>query len=380
MTTSLLQVACILGTPTTVIALSAMFHAHNVAQHQLTAAATVISLTAANTSQASDEANSFCENGTLLPQMYFLGVQKAGTTSFAWQLKAAGVEVPREMFLQHGKEWHFFDRHDAGRDEEKQLRMKREWLHELPGCSARDGRRLLADFTIVNLGLVPLPPGTRATGTHWGWWGRKENRGDEDLDLPRTLAALYPQTLQRQLRFVVVLRDPAARMVSAWYHANQTGFAVVCSDCKGASLAASLDRTLMAAKKSPPEYKDWLWHSMYARQLDRWLRVHEPEQFYVVRFQDAINGASAAVCRRILSWLRMPADCEPADDAHRNARDHPSLADEETANPEVFQRLRDLMEPENRHLANLLSDGILRGMRLEGRVGPTAKSWLEAGW
>lgn len=334
------------------------------------------------------EETNLCSDGKLLPKLYLLGAQKAGTTSLAYKLMQSGVETAVREYVPDGKEWHFFDRRIRGQDEENIAEMKDDWLQQLPDCHDDDELRMLADFTIINLGLVPLPRGNNVTGTHWGWWFRKKHPIEVDVNLPWVLSKMYGPALIPSLRFVALIRSPVARMQSAWYHARAGGWNGVCLDCRSDTFSGALEETMAAFQAEPPVVKDWLWHSMYARQLEHWRMYYDANQFMIALFEETNSESMSSNCNKVTMWAGFPAACDVADfqaDIHQNSNPHGGLDSEEIDNPELFQRFDAMMEPELQNLAQICADGHKSGMRLQGFDGPkgdvaAVRQWIEAGW
>lgn len=345
---------------------------------------------------ATDTADqSLCFNGKLLPMLYVLGVQKSGTTSLAYKLMQGGVETALKGDVPDGKEWHFFDRRMEGGEaasEDAVGSLRGQWLANLPDCQPTDkAKRMVADFTIINLMMVPLPDYNAPTGTHWGWWWRRSHEAakkdvDGPVHLPRLLRWLYPAEARQKLRFAIMLREPLARMQSAWYHARAGGWQGVCRDCHAESFQDAVGLAIDAFTQRPAEVKDWLWTSMYERQLRVWLDHFSPKQFYLSLFQDFSRTGEVAACRDLSSWVGFETNCaveDSAAEAHKNTNSHAPLSQDIT--PELKARFDEAIEPENERLVRLLTRGQVRGMRLVGFNGKNGaeadvRAWLMNGW
>jgi len=232
------------------------------------------------------EKANLCRQGRLMPELYFLGVQKSGTTSLAVDLMSAGAiaalqrnysertwwrPLPNGLgnrsyhwnfpswryssgALGATKERHFFDEwlalHAPGDSQ-----LTQDFLFDLPRCSER--RQVMADYTPGNLPMTPLPDGAVPSGAYAHIMGHALSHG---TDLAQMISGLYGED-GRRIRFAVVLRSPLARMQSAWYHAQAMDFTAICSDCKAPTFAAALSSAMIALEQSPPQYHDWVWFS-----------------------------------------------------------------------------------------------------------------------
>lgn len=341
--------------------------------------------------------DNLCAEGRQLPELYLLGAQKCATTTFAEDMVSLGIDNAGTW-----KEFHFFDKFWNGpnpsSDAEFELQRK-AWLEMLPECETKT-RRVLADYTPSNLRLVPLPSGTRPTGTQWGLWFLDHNSTDEvenaarnPLNLPFALRSVYGEEGSKRLTLVVLLRDPLARMQSAWYAASErteddhTKWQQ-CHDCKAHSFTEALDRTVKRAERMPPVYDDWLWTSMYARHLDAWLAHFGPEQLYVVPYKLFVEGGASRtrVCWDIMRRLDYPANCTKlqTSDSVSNAHPHPPIEDEKIPR-DTLQRFKHIMKAENDLLITLLTEAWSHGSVLAHFNGVSGspeevKAWLEDGW
>merc|ERR1719240_1644197 len=95
---------------------------------------------------------------------------------------------------------------------------------------------------------------------------------------------------------------------SLWYHGKSNFFIGPCHECKGSSFSASLERALDRAIGDPPRYEDWLWMTMFGRQLDRWLQHFDARQFMMIPFHD-YTDAPAAICTTISAQIQFSLDC-----------------------------------------------------------------------
>lgn len=344
-------------------------------------------------SDAAEFRSSFCVQERNLPQLFLLGAQKAATSSLAVDLLHAGVHT----MGKHGeKEAHFFDRwaNSTNLDIEDVPKLRRGFLQELPSCTTDEN--VVADFTPSNLRSVPLPEGTTPTGSHWGMWWNMQAPEDLtkatgiEMDLPTMIHRLYGHVLSRKLVFVVMLREPLSRMQSAWYHAAQPySHWLQCRDCAAKSFQNALKTTLARAQGKlggPPKVDDWLWASMYGRQLKHWLTLYDPVQFYVIAYKDYVRGSGQMVCNEIAEKMGRTLHCNkiahgaaPASNVH----EHPSLS--EDCPNELYSIFMSVIHMENFRLFKVLAKAMRRGTTLANfnetqRNDKGVKLWLERGW
>lgn len=341
-----------------------------------------------------------CVDGRLLPELYLLGAQKCATSTFAEDMVNLGINSAGTW-----KEFHFFDKFWNGSNpstEEDLEEQRKSWKEMLPMCNANGhgGRQVLADYTPSNLRLVPLPTGTKPTGTHWGLWFLDHNETEEveaasrsPMNLPFTLRNVYGEEASKRLTLVVLLRDPLARMQSAWYSAAERTeddhtIWQQCYDCKARSFKEAFERSVKKAGKNPPVYDDWLWAAMYARHIDAWLAHFMPNQLYVVPYKQFVNKGSSRVkvCWDIMRRLDYPANCTnlQTEATVSNAHQHPPLEDEDIPQ-DILDRFNAIFKVENEQLVTLLTEAWARGTTLanfDGAEGSReeVKAWLEESW
>lgn len=338
-------------------------------------------------------ARTFCAEDKVMPQLFLLGAQKCATTSLALDLMQAGVAT-YNVSTNGDKEAHFFDKWPKQAVTDMSLAKQREvWMSNMPACPAAGANSpILADFTPSNLRSVPLPAGTRPTGSHWGLWFLHHSEQEmsaadgREMDLPRTLRHFYGVGAKR-LAFVVMLREPLSRMQSAWYHAAQPySHWRQCRDCKGETFANSLNATLLRSLAPTPVYDDWLWTSMYGRHLEHWLYHFSPNQFYVMPYRQYTHGNKSMICRDIAGRLSPGVKCEEIDTkeaAMSNTHDHPALIDD--CPNEIRKLFHKRMKPEKQLLLQVLAQAHQDGAGLANYFGPTGNlnnihTWLKHWW
>mmetsp|Transcript_7983 Transcript_7983/g.17250 ORF Transcript_7983/g.17250 Transcript_7983/m.17250 type:complete len:402 (+) Transcript_7983:123-1328(+) len=333
-----------------------------------------------------------CMQKKLFPQLWLLGAQKCATSLLAVDLMALGVKVNTN---DGSKEAHFFDKwvNDSVSGPEATAEEKRAWLRQLPDCTPGTGkRRLLADFTPSNLRNVPLPAGTRPTGSHWGSFflrnttRKLEEISGSEMNVPQLLKTFYGPAASKTLTFVVMIREPLARMQSNWYHASQSySDWKQCRDCKSKTFAGGLEATLHKARQAQPIYDDWLWTSLYARHMERWLEHFDASQFYVIPVSQYSQGNRTAICKDLADRMTFPMECQSLIGKRQpvNTHEHPPL--ETDVSEPLRKSYADLLQSENQHLVKLLASAHNSGAGLAGYEGPpgdedAVRKWLHESW
>jgi hypothetical protein len=158
------------------------------------------------------------------PRAFVIGAQKAATTTFA-----EALDQHPGLMVSNPKEPHFFttNRHRG-----------LEWYR---GCFAGGDAALLVDAS-TSYTLCPFPG--------------QERSDDPIVGTPERIARVSPEA-----RFIYLLRDPAARAYSAYWHAVRRGW-------ESRPLAAAIT-----------EESRYIAGSSYAFQLRRYLEVFPIERF-----------------------------------------------------------------------------------------------------
>lgn len=310
-----------------------------------------------------------CISGRLAPELYVLGAPKAATTSLWMDTDRAGIKMPeRSLFM--GKEFRFFLVEDYNEDISK---LKKKWLGNMPKC-IRESREVVADFNPHNLGSVvgSLNP------------SRKIGAG-----LPPLLQDLYAERAS-SLTFLVMLREPIARMQSHW-HMHKKSYPFI--DMGATTFGDSMERLYAALEKKPKAAGrqrewTWLWESMYGTHLPVWLEHFAADRFLVVPMKEYTQGNAQAVCRELSSRMRFPIDCagsnpESLQRTNTNVHDHVHVEEELTA--DLFEKFKGFFDTSNRVLFRTLSKASTGGAYLanyDGAPGDVVaiRTWLKQGW
>ena len=191
------------------------------------------------------------------PQAFIIGAQKAATTSLAHLLgqhPAVTMSVPKEP--------HFFSHHwERGLD----------WYR---GCFPGDGLLIDASTTYA---MAPIHGGAlTALDPPWG------------EAVPGRIARIQPEA-----RFVYVLRSPAERTYSAYWHTVRYG---------------TETRPFRQAIRENPNY---LATSTYSRQIALYLRHFPLERFLFLDFA-AVTATPDEAARRVLAFFGVDDDWRPA--------------------------------------------------------------------
>lgn len=290
----------------------------------------------------------FCRNEKLLPRLYVLGAPKCATTSFAFEMVGAGAQCAGNT-----KEYHFFDpevmtevRHNGSL-----LDVKGRWMSGLPSCQ-RNITALSADFTPEYLALVrhPLLQG-RFNST-------------SDMHLPDLLQRFYGGLLSPKMTFVIMIREPLARMQSWWYYRGYgKGFQ-------------------REAEKNMKRFRGDAWHSMYGEQMEQWLMVFAYNQFVVIPIKAFTKGNSKQICLSLSRRLNFAMECHNMAEV-RLQKHNPPL--EEDVTPEFREKFNQQFITDKDKLVRILTKGHRHGMTLAGFTArlphyTAVQKWLEEHW
>lgn len=301
----------------------------------------------------------------------------------SWDLLGTGIEAVGD---ENWKEFHFFDsRMQWGRWGSGGLdREMAHWRASLPGCGEGDKRRVAADLTPSYMRMVPLPDGIAPNG------GMPPMNYDEaghpevgTINLPQVLDHFY-DGLAGRVTFLVMLREPLARMQSAYYAAKACSFKCICMGCKSENFSEALDSHLHKAMRQ--RVSDWIWTSTYAAQIEGWLTVFQPSQLVVVPYLVYVSGDKDSICRAVSSRTGYQMDCDSRGDpaAHEWDNRHPSLL-EDVPSQALLDSWNAYMGPEVDRLVATLARAQVGGATLvsfAGTAGSEAdiRQWLVSSW
>lgn len=239
----------------------------------------------------------FCESDRALPQVFLLGPQKAGSTTFAADLVLSGLQP----IIGDAKESHVFDKvcKRSGECPKNTGWKDLERFSEFHFC--QKGMRY-ADMTPLNLRL----PG-----------------------LPEMLKRAYGKERSKQLKFIILLREPIQRFISgcSWFHEyRKLGFGSIFE------LVEALRDKYMNIKTAGLAYSrlaDQFYRSMYGAQLDSWLQSFSGSQFILIPTRQYFNDVHTR--RNYINEIAKQLNFDLASErivetSHLNKHRHPSCA------------------------------------------------------
>lgn len=249
--------------------------------------------------------NPWCHRGHLLPNIFMLGMQKAGSSSIWMNLvdylpikrgcggfgKGGECEVWGQMEpLYMKKELHFFDdqsRYEKGVD---------FYTAHYPQCKELKNEHRGLDGTPNYLGF-----GEKAAQKMVETYGEKK----------------------KDLKFLLIVRDPVKRMEAGYWHIMPNhggGF----EEFVEKSYQGAVD--WMAGKAGPPWDPNPYHGSLYARALKEWLKVFDPSQFTVVTL-DQYSENPDKVMNFLANRLGMKKRAKVHEAEHRHDRQHKTMSD-----------------------------------------------------
>jgi hypothetical protein len=170
---------------------------------------------------------------------------------------------------------------------------------------------------------------------------------------------LAPERAARDLppttRFIVLLREPVQRAISAyWLHRRQgtepKSFpeAIAAEDDR---LAGQDERVRRGEPSKQHQLFSYVARGRYAEQLERWFSHVDRERLLVLTSEDLFS--SPVTSHEILAWLGLPGFDRPFPQSNAAPR-------HEDTDPDVIAALRHRFEPDNRRLEELLGRELWR--------------------
>merc|ERR1719473_2349150 len=206
---------------------------------------------------ADGASNPMCVSGHVIPSVFMLGFQKAGTSSIFKDLRRQFPNLEPATPLEGQEEEWQSKEVDFFSDPARYKKGKQFYLKHFPECTQRVKEAQTLDSTINNL------------------WGGE--------DTAKKVKETYGNKA-KYIKFLVITRDPALRMASAYPHFEAEGIGK-----PWRKFDDYVKRTIGAANgwmernKTGEEPKPNLYRmSLYADVLEPWLKVFEPEQFIVI--------------------------------------------------------------------------------------------------
>ncbi len=196
------------------------------------------------------------------PTFLVIGAQKCGTT---WLESNLGAHP--EVGTPAHKELHFFDKADR-------FARGKEWYEEQ--FPAGSGLRARGEFT-PNYFWIPATDEEAA-------------ESGQLPDIPQRIRGLYPD-----IHLIVILRDPVARAISAYYH------------------------QIRAGRIAPGQKFEAVWHRLgirsmgeYGRTFRAWLECFALEQFHIIFHEEAVSGKSLHAIRELYRFIGVRDDFAPS--------------------------------------------------------------------
>lgn len=236
-----------------------------------------------------------------LPDFVIIGAQKAGTTS----LYAALVSHP-DVRPAFRKEVHFFDT---------------EHFSDL-GWYRRH---------------FPIDRGDWITGESSPYYLFHPA-------VPKRVASILPD-----VALIAILRDPVARAISQFHHAQNWGFEdrpieVALDPETSDELAPIDDETWYDRPDSPSRERAYLARGRYAEQLDRWFSAFERDRLLVLESTELDEGTAIPAAQQFLGLREHTVPSVPKRNVGSYAAPDPGLV----------RSLHEYFAPYNRRLAELL--------------------------
>jgi len=198
-----------------------------------------------------------------------------------------------------------------------------------------------------------------------GWRGEKivgESR-HRNLYLPYIPSRLSDYNPEAKL--IVVLRNPAERAVSHWWHWRSRGLEPL---SPAAAFQNDLERILEGKTVASPqeieryvatfgpdaqgEYRTYLDSGYYSEQLDRYLQHFRRERLHIVFFEDLVRNPGGAM-RDIFRFLEL--DDQPVSGIDLRPRNQSAAGMWDQVDEKIWCWLIEHYKPHNRRLEQLLS-------------------------
>jgi len=331
-------------------------------QRQLLNSRSATTLAVGAQAKAQAIAPNLCMDGKLVPSLYLLGAQKCATSSFAAELlqspNLVGPHHPSWTTEQSstwmGKELHYFDntyRYSA--------KGRSFWLAHWPQCPAASQHFVAADFTPSYLSAWEAPSRLKET------YGGHANR----------------------LTFLVILREPLARMQSSFYHGKSDGWVAP----QFATFEEYVQHSLQKYRSG--NYRHFhngssdmrndavpFTLSLYYEHLAHWLWYFHPAQFVIapmksyVTAQNGLFQGEPDLIRTTAARPGIEAFMPPTEfkepTPHINVHSHPLV--ERDLHPATMAAIRQVFDTTTGpvKLATLLVPAMKKGLQLYGYHGP----------
>jgi len=314
--------------------------------------------------------DNLCKQGKLLPELYLLGAKNTATSSLAQDLQDRGILAAPDG--QHGKEWLLLKslQNEAGGIQNLSPSVvESEFYEALLPCPPDDVHTTVADFSVMNAPFVELPPRFQ----HSGKW---ENM---TFNTPLLVSQLYGN-LSSQLKFTLTVREPLSRTQSEYYHT------LPLENCPGCMLGSSFNESIginveIASNSTPTAVTDWLMKSLYAVELEEWLKYFDAQQFLIIPYRQYTDN-TLETSALLSEFFNYPMDAW-AEASHGNSHEHPPLEDDISA--ERSAAFQELFADENQRFVEVLAEAQVNGLRLANYKGSEGSKeeisqWLQDSW
>lgn len=329
----------------------------------------------------------FCKKGKLVPEFYVLGVQNSATTSFSTDLLKTLQVLPAPGNTP--KEWNYFYSLNAS-DEDR-------WSNSLIACPP-SGRLVMTDFSVANIYTIPLPSDLQWSSSfgfpnhmHLGF--KPMETDCEAWNTPKFIHQ-FSGHLSGNLKMMIMLREPLARIHSEYYHSKQYSWIekltkIPFQKCFGCSanhtFVESFRHNVNLLQQTPPQLSDWFWKSFYARQVEEFLKYFDAAQFMFVPMRIYTASQTADFSQDLLQRLDINATGWKAASHLNDHVNKPALDSEMPPTHETRKAYQALMKSENDRLVSVISKAQLGGAWLPEFSGTQGDqkdvwSWLESNW
>jgi hypothetical protein len=256
---------------------------------------------------------------------------------------------------------------EAGRRTELKLRMRHP--RALPGAvilgAQKCGTSSLHNYLTRHPGVIrPLRKEVHYFDLNYdrgeAWYRAHFGRlGEPELNIDSSPYYLFHPAVPRRMhelmpdaRLIVLLREPARRAYSHYWHERDKGREDLsferAIDAESERLGRAEEQLAGGELERSREHQlhSYLSRGRYAEQLERWLRFYPRERIHVLRFEDFVQEPLAGL-NGTLAFLGLPGAAGVSLEA-RNTRRYPAM------NAATMARLREYFEPHNRRLEALL--------------------------
>ncbi|MFW9875274.1 MAG: sulfotransferase [Candidatus Thorarchaeota archaeon] len=154
--------------------------------------------------------------------------------------------------------------------------------------------------------------------THYKKAGGYAARGDATPMLHRpekVIPRLKDVFNKRDVRFIVILRDPVARAWSHYWHRNRTYF-------EKESFESALELEEKRIRINKDEWCGYFRDGLYAQQLERWFSAFSKDRFLIFLYEDILKD-STSVINKIFSFISVDPVCEVDTTRHENTAGKP---------------------------------------------------------